>query len=260
MKITRYGLAIMAGFWSVAEAISSEFPTERLSPQIQFEPIVTADNKATLQLVSPYQKRMTIMRQQDIAQAPIVVDIQEGQLLAGPDTVLSVSGFKAKAENLPETYMIVQLGEPLIDPISHKKLGFTGLIKGTVSYQSGESPALFRVKNTYSEIEVGDRLLPMNNIASESLTERPLNTPFQSHIMAVFGGVTEIAAGHVVVIHGGKDNLAPGDVVAAYRHSLGQAPIGKMIVFQVFDQVSLALVLQTQEVLALNEDIGNFEQ
>lgn len=263
MKIIRYGMAITAGICLTAnavllQALPSQLPIQRLSPRIQIEPIAPVDNQATLQLVSPYQKRMTIMSQEDIVKAPIVVDIQEGHLLAGPNTLVSVSGFKAKAGSAPETYMIVQLGEPLVDPLSHEKLGFTGIIKGTVTHQSGESPALFRVENAYSEIEAGDKLLPVNELSGKELTLKPLNTPFQSHIMAVFGGVTEIAAGHVVVIHGGKANLAPGDVVAAYRSSLGQAPIGKLMVFKVFEQASLALVLQTQVGLALNEDIGNF--
>jgi hypothetical protein len=94
-------------------------------------------------------------------------------------------------------------------------------------------------------------------------------------IMNVIGGVTQVGKNDVVVINRGKESgLKTGNVLAIFKSGkiirdrfsqegfrdqvqLPSERAGLMMVFRVFDKMSYALILKTQEALRIHDIVQN---
>lgn len=151
---------------------------------------------------------------------------------------------------------------------------------GTAVVQETGDPSTLEVETTTTEIKAGDMLLPLAipDLDAQFMPRAPTVVPFNSRIVGV--GSTHLygtaARGVVAINKGHEDGLAPGDVMAVYHEGkkmrdtikyprddvktffdlkgerraaskvkLPDEYAGLVMVFQTFDQISYALVMES---------------
>ena len=132
-------------------------------------------------------------------------------------------------------------------------------------------PATLLLTETTREVRVGDRLLPMRRTGSVTHFQphaAPAGT--EGRIISVIDGVTEIGPYNVVAINRGtREGMETGHVLKIYQSGkvvrdeisgkrndkvkLPDEEAGIMMVFSVFEKVSLGLVMEAHRAIHIND-------
>jgi hypothetical protein len=190
----------------------------------------------------------------------------------------------------PNGFRVFRNAVPLKDPATGEILGFEAQYLGKAVLERSESagavapldksgpaelvPATIDILVAKEEMRVGDRLLPEPERDLSNYVPRAPSSAQTGQVVSLHGNaVTFAAQNQVVIINRGKyDGMARGHVLAILRDNNTLAdrtdaarPMmrlpgernGLMMVFQTFDRLSYALVLEIQDVVKVGDTFTN---
>jgi hypothetical protein len=266
----------------------------RGKPELKWSPHARVNLKdqsaiATLPLkvISPYIRYDSVFSEEQFEGLPYVIGSDEG-------FNSSIDGFNVYINGnleLGRGYAIYQKGEEIYDPETEESLGYRVKVVGAgKALRPGEmgnaEPATLYLEEAKLEVRAGDFVMPINDNQQYPafFTLTPADKSLRGQIINSATGVREFGKLEVVMINRGSEhNLKQGDVVAVKRkgeaiietgdgpvykkdaslwnrmaddeYKMPEEPIGEMMVFKVYQQVSMALVLRSSKPLRLQDTV-----
>ncbi len=243
--------------------------TVKLSPRVRSELL---DNGAIasipLQLIAPFLNEAVVLSQDELAAAPRIVATQEGRVLISRGETAYVRGDLGGARS----FTVFRQSKPLLDPLTREVLGHEAGYVGTAEFVRAEGssavnglpvPATFVLGIVRQEAGVGDRLAPVPARDYGAYVPHPPATALDGRVVSIYGEALSAGQSQIVAINrGARDGVERGHVLALW--SAGAAakdatgaraqPIqlpdertGLLFVFRVFERVSYALILSTND-------------
>ncbi len=241
-----------------------------------------------LKVIAPYIKYDSILSEDEIDELPFVLGSDEGYKSSVDGFNIYVNG----QLELGKAYGIYQKEDAVYDPETEEVLGYNIRVVGTgkalrVGNINNKEPATLYVDGAKREIRSGDFVMPVNDEQQypSFFTLNPANKSLRGLILNTASGVREFGKLEVVMINRGAEHaVKQGDVVSVKRTSPGvvetsdgpvysqdasrwnrmanvddsdfkmpEEIVGEMMVFKVYEQVSLALVLRSNKPLRLQD-------
>jgi hypothetical protein len=242
----------------------------KLSPSIRVLSDEEAISTIPLDRIDPFLSRSRIVDVGILDTAPYILAGHQQHLMVGAgDKAYGRGSFDERFSN----YGLFRKGQLFTDPVTKEVLGVFGQGIGTVAVtEFVDDVAKLDVIRTYEEVRAGDRLLPSEDRAVDSLfyPSAP-DTDIDAQIIAVEGGVTQIGKFNVVIINRGeREGLQVGNVLAIYKRgevvrdrvrggsvALPDERAGLMMVFRTFEKASFGLVLESDRPLAVYDKAKN---
>jgi len=249
--------------------------TVKLSPRIRAEDTrAQAIPSIPPKVIEPFLSRRLVIEPGGLDNAPRIIAAQADRVYLGSNDVAYVSGIKdAKVDS---RWQIYRQGKPLIDPETHKTLGYEAIFLGDSKVTKAGDPATIVIIGAQQEIGKGDRLIATGPIALRSYVPHAPSIPIRGRIIATRGGLGETGPQNVVTINrGSRDGLELGDVLAILRlgrtvedrtpgnkwfgaekvkdTKLPDERYGLVFVFRTFDHVSFALVMSASRPVLIDD-------
>ncbi|VUD64311.1 hypothetical protein TDB9533_03287 [Thalassocella blandensis] len=242
----------------------------KLSPKARVVSQGEAIPTIPLDKINSFLSRSRVVDEGVLESAPYVVAGGHDHLIVGEGDTAYIRG---DIQEKFSVYGVYRKGDEYRDPITKEKLGVQALDigSGEIIAINGEVSTMDVTRST-EEIRAGDRLLreEERSIDSTFFPSSP-NSDVNGLILAVEGGVTQVGRMDVVVINkGAREGMVPGNVLAIYKRGkrirdrisggkvdLPDERAGILMVFRVFDKVSMALVLEADQGIAVNDIVKN---
>ena len=238
--------------------------TVKLSPTIRSTSHEDAISAIQLGEIKEFFTKNRVVTQDELDAAPYMI--------AGPETRIIVGGGDiayARGE-FPEGAKVFQTYTPsdkYVDPETDEVLGVRALATGLARFQStsGEISTM-RMEESYREVSIGDVFLPLAQPDFESTIFPTIpDADLDGTIIAVEGGGDNAAQYDVVAINlGANDDLGVGhllgvsikgetvrDRIANDKVDLPDVHAGVLMVFQVFDDMSFGLILESERAMSV---------
>ncbi|MDH5409331.1 MAG: LysM peptidoglycan-binding domain-containing protein [Gammaproteobacteria bacterium] len=244
--------------------------TMKLSPQARVQPLSRAITTIPREVIEPFLKHATVLDRDRFDRLPHIISSFEEHLVAGRGNRIYAANVESETIG---TYTVVRPGKPYRDPDSQSILGYEAehVATARVTRVDGKVTTL-DVSESWQEVHNGDRLIPYEDTKSDFyFYPRAPKDEIKGKIVSVFGGVTMIGQYSVVVINKGeRDGMVPGHVLAisqagaTVRDVTTRQPVklpderaGFLMIFKIFNRVSLGLVLETQRTLSVGDKVEN---
>jgi hypothetical protein len=245
----------------------------KLSPRVRGE---TLDNGAIpsipLHLIGPFLNEAVVFSTDELSTAPRIVASQEGRVLLSRGETAYVRGdLKGNRD-----FRVFRESIPLADPDTGEVLGYEARYVGTAEFVregglqaslDGNSaqivPATFKMTTIRQEAGVGDRLAPVPPRDYSAYVPHAPAQAMKGRIISIYGEAISAGQNQIITINrGAKDGIERGHVMALWRDGtrvadvtdrakplmkLPDERIGTLFVFRVFDRVSYALIIQSED-------------
>jgi hypothetical protein len=243
--------------------------TYRMSPQARVTPLTESINSIPYESVAAFLRTGKILEKDEAENLPYLLETRGEHLVAATGNEIYVRGI---AQPVPGTrYNVVHIGDPLRDPDDNRLIGYQGILVGEGTLRRGGDPATVTLTETTQEAIVGDRLIPEMVDLPLNFFPRAPSSVIDGRILAVVGGVTQIAQYQVVIMNRGSGNgLAVGDVLSVFRAGeeisdrigggkvrLPDEEAGTVMVFKVYDRISYGLVMEATRALHVLDAVRN---
>lgn len=246
--------------------------TEKLSPRIREQSLADAIPTIPLEVIGAFLSRGSVLQKDEIEKTPYVVAIRDQHMLGAAGNDLYVRGDVA---GVNAGYSVVHVGEELVDPDDGDVLGYEGIYVGAGTIRRLGDPATLFLTDSSREALEGDRLIEHSVVYPASFTPSAPAKPVEGSIMAVVDGLTQVGQYQVIVINRGtRDGLAVGNVLRVWQAGekvpdeakpgrisrnvrLPDEPAGISMVFQTYDRLSYALVMQATSEIHVNDTVRN---
>lgn len=244
--------------------------TVKLSPKIHSTPIKTAIPAIPLEKINKFLLDNRVVNVGALDAAPHVIAGQEGRvILSAGDNIYARGTFDTNTSS----YGLYTKGQNYIDPDTEEVLGVQAIDLGAVNLQRLEGDiGTFTITRSTSEVRVGTRLMPNleRQITSNFLPTPPKNN-VEGLIMTVEKGVSQAGRLDIIAINlGERENIQQGHVLAIYKRGkkikdrfaqedtsrsvvLPDERAGLVMVFQVFEKMSLAIVLEAEKGVVIRD-------
>lgn len=264
-------------------------PSLKWSPKIrQQNKADTSIKLLPLEVVAPFIKYDHLFSAEQLEQLPHIIGSDEGyrsstngfKVYVNQDLVLS------------KTYAIYNKGEEIIDPETKKSLGFyVDLVATGQAVNEGnieqKEPATLKVSTAKREIRSGDYVVPVHEgqMFPSVFTMKPVDKSFRGSIIKAASDGREFGKLEVVMINRGLEHkVSVGDVMSIKRlspavvetstgpkytmeasrwnrlltpegsdYKMPEEPLGELMVFKVYQQASMALILRTEKPARLHD-------
>jgi len=242
----------------------------KLSPSIHIQPIDRAIPAIPLDAVEHFLSRSRVVGLQDMDNAPYVLMGKEQHLIIGAGDTLYARGVFDSGNS---SYGVYRAGDVFTDPETEEVLGLQALDIGTVKIKAQQGDiATFAINRTTEEIRTSDRLLPVDQRAIDSsFFPTAPEDDIEGVIMAVEGGVSQVARMDVVVINRGeREGLMVGNVLQIFKEGgvirdriagdsvqLPDEKAGLLMIFRSFEKMSYGLVLEAERPLSVGDRVSN---
>lgn len=266
-------------------------PTLKWSPSVRQtlkdqNPIETI----SLKDLAPYLKYDTVLTEADIVNSPYIVGSDAGYKSSVDGFKVYVNG----ELQVGVSYAVYQKQEAIIDPATEETIGYYARLTGSGKLlRTGDiannEPATLYIDGAVREIRSGDIVKPIDEqqMLPSFFTMQPASADIEGNIIKSSNNVREFGKFEVVFIdQGATQGIKQGDILSVNRQSpsvvetgdgpvyaqdasrwnrmastsdsdynMPFEPIGKMMVFKVFDQVSMALILRSEKPLRLQDQV-----
>jgi hypothetical protein len=266
-------------------------PSYKWSPKIrQKNKEDAAIQLLPLQVIAPYIKYDHLFSEEQLAEFPYVIGSDEGYR----SSINGFKVYVNKGLSLSKTYAIYNKGEEIRDPETGDSLGFyVDLVATGQAIDSGniedDTPATLKVSTAKREIRSGDYVVPVHEgqMFPSVFTMKAADKSFRGSIIKATSHGREFGKLEVVMLNRGfEHNVTIGDVMAIKRlspsvlktregpeyteeatlwdrlltpngssYKMPEEYLGELIVFKVYQQVSMALILRTEKPARLNDVI-----
>ncbi|WP_185234153.1 LysM peptidoglycan-binding domain-containing protein [Teredinibacter franksiae] len=242
----------------------------KLSPKARVLSQEEAIETIPLDAINAFLSRSRMVTDDQLEGAPYVLAGMDEHLIVGAGDRLYARG---TFEEGSRVYGVYRRGESFVDPDTGEKLGVLAEDMGTAELMTSERDiSTLKVVRSTEEIRAGDRMLRHEERAIES-TFYPSapESEVKGVILAVEKGLHQVGNLDVVVINRGeREGIAPGTVMAIYKRGgkirdrvtgesvlLPDERAGVLMVFRVFDKVSLGLVLEAYRGISVSDYVQN---
>lgn len=237
--------------------LGSEIAVVKLSPQMRSERSgITAIPSIPATEIEPFLRRPLVTEKEDLANAPLVLGTSDNRVILSAGDTVYVSGLP---KDRGSAWQFFRPGRMLTDPDDAQILGYEAIYLGDAKVAKFADISVVSVVHSVEEILKGDRLVPTPIMEFNNYAPHVPDKVVKGHIISVYGGVTEIGRGSIITLSkGARDGLTAGSVLAVYRKSQTMSPerevmqlpderTGLVFVFQVFEKVAYALVMQSTQ-------------
>jgi hypothetical protein len=269
---------------SAAALPESDLRTVRLSPQVRRESLLSPIAAIPLELISSYLSGNSVLTEEQFDTAPYVLGDRVGRTMYSTGDELLARGEWATGE---ANYDIVRKGRELEDPDTGDQIGYEALLMGTAILRRADfSEAELVVSSNEQEIRPGDRLIPHTGAVLDA-SYLPQPPPFQVDAAIVSIGTGRMVGGKydtLILNVGANQGLAVSHLLTVQEpeqviedefgdHGVWQKfrnlvhldsevdakfageEIGTVLVYRVFENASLALVLESDQELRMNDRV-----
>ncbi len=265
------GKAMLVMGRQVGESLS-DTRNGQLRPRVrensQFE---TAIASIPMHLIGPFLNEAAVFDTDQLLQAPRIVATQEGRVLLSRGEIAYVRGDVSRSR----TWQIFREPRALLDPDTKEILGYEArhvgvaerVILGDVNKpDSSEAlvhPSTMTITHLREEATQGDRLAPLPPQDRDPFVPHAPIQAIQGRVVSVYGDSLNAGQNQIVAINRGlRDGMERGHVLELWRAGerrmdttsrdratlqLPDERSGLLFVFRVFERVSYALILQTQD-------------
>ena len=245
----------------------------KLSPTVRSSTLATsAITSIPFNLIEPFLNEAVILDADTLDGAPRIVATREGRVLMARGDTAYVRGDLGK----DTVFRIFRQVKALRDPTTKEILGYEAPYVGTAEFvRSGDrsrvderTPSLpvpdsFIVTSVRQDANVGDRLAPVIAREYGNYVPHAPEGEMVGQIASVYGDAVTAGQNQIVALNRGKgDGVERGHVLALWQDGkeivdrTGPSPTrvklpderhGTLLVFQVFDRMSYALILSVKE-------------
>jgi hypothetical protein len=266
----------------VLKAIKGK-PSLKWSPKIrQTSKEDSAVKLLPLEIIAPFIKYDHLFSEAQLEQLPHVIGSDEGYR----SSINGFKVYINSNLDLSKTYAIYNKGEEIIDPDTEESLGFyVDLVATGQAITSGNidesEPATLKVSTAKREIRSGDYVVPVHDgqLLPSVFTMKAVDESFRGTIIKAASDGREFGKLEVVMLNRGVEHqVAVGDVMSIKRlspavvetstgpkytkeaprwnrmlvsegsdYKMPEEHLGELIVFKVYPQASMALILRTEK-------------
>jgi len=240
-------------------------PVVKLSPQMRVEPLPPEPVPTVSKVVlDKFLVRARVVDKATLEQAPYILGSAERRLLGGaaPDEVYAMG----LVNDGRVGYSVYKRGTSYRNA-DGDLLGYELVKVADARLLRYGSPSLLRLEQTSYSVNKGDYVLPRLPEEGYSFLPQPPPAGARGHILSVFGGIRMIGQYDSVALDLGKaEGVAPGQVFAVLQPRDAQLDprsgkrvqgfdrrAGLLMVYQVFDHVSHAVVMEARVPLRVQD-------
>lgn len=241
----------------------------KLRPQIREQPLSLAIPAIPLQAIQRYLNNSRVVDIAELQKAPYV-------MAGGNDHIVTGSGdrvyIRGKGVDPNGSYGIYRQGIRYVDPDTNEVLGYeaTAIGNGKMVALNGQVGTLEIVRTFDQEVRIEDKLLAHEERQVSSVfNPRNPEGVKPGRVLRVFGSIASAANNSVIVLNRGElDGVRQGDTFALYQRGqimndrvtnelvrLPSERSGLAMVFRTFNKVSYALVLRSNNVIKVGDEI-----
>jgi hypothetical protein len=115
-----------------------------------------------------------------------------------------------------------------------------------------------RVAESFEEVQIGDGLLPYEEMEPPVVPEIARTPILDGYIVESYTNSTLVSEGDIVYLDkGGDDSISVGDTFSALIQTPFERTVGKIQVFTLQPETSVALVLKSEEEISVGDTWGN---
>lgn len=242
--------------------------TERLSPRIRSQSLEEAIPTIPGDAIQQFLVYPRVVPAAEISRAPYVVGNYDGRLASATDHQIYVRG-----NVRPEltTYGIFRQNKAIRDPSTNELLGYEVAHVATAKLMKHGDPSTLLITANKAETLNGDRLMPLNqqHFVHNYIPRIP-QLDGEGQIVSLIDALTRTGRNQVVVLNlGERSGIKVGDVLAIERRGgtfvdevarngkqildLPNTRTGVVMVFQTFDKVSYALVMESTRPIRIHD-------
>lgn len=243
---------------------------EKLQPRIREEARSQSIPAIPQQAIEPFLSRPLVVDDATLQTAPRIVAVQNNSALAGPGDRIYVTGVTGK--DVTE-FLIYHPSRTLVDPDSKEVLGQEARVIGSARLLEPGDPAILRITSAQTEITAQDRLFPRTRPDIISYPQRRPDKPIAGRVLSLSGEVRTGGRLQVVSLsRGSRDGLEVGHVLTVFHPGdaivdryqgkardmgLPDEAVGLVYVFQVFERVSYALIMEASRPVEPGDRVRN---
>ena len=263
-------------------------PSYKWSPSIRKQ--IKDDSAISLlplEVIAPYIQYDHLFTAEQLADLPHVIGSDEGYRM----TIDGFKVYVNSDLDLAKTYAIYVKDEELFDPETEESLGFYMSLTGTAQViragdMANNEPATLKVTSAKREIHAGNYIVPVHEgqLLPSVFSMRAAKASYKGSIIKAASDNREFGKFEVIMINGGAEHqVVVGDVMAIKRTSpsvieskegpvysiessrwdkvsspqgdykMPEESLGEIMVFKVYQQASMALILNTQKPARLQD-------
>lgn len=251
--------------------------TVKLSPRVRSTRMDTPIATIPLDAIRQFLRQPRIMSQQEIDDSGYVVAGKDARLISAAGDRIYGRGIAA-GEAPKSRYVVLRIGKPYRNQDAKKGeiLGFEAIHVADAQAEDFGDPTILRIMQSDRETLAGDRLVPNTSTGLErNFLPRPPAGAVNGQIISVIDGVSRIGQFQTVVINRGiRDGLETGHVLAVYQSGdtvldkytgakkdqsiqLPDQRSGIAMVYRTFDQVSYALIMESDRDMRVYDMVRN---
>jgi hypothetical protein len=247
--------------------------TVKLSPRVRADTLDSGAIPAIpLHLIAPFLNEAIVLNTDELATAPRIVASSFEHVLMTRGEMAYVRGdLKGNRD-----FRVFREATPMVDPDTGEVLGYESRYVGTAEFVrdgsvtatlDGKSneiiPATFKMTTVRVEAGVGDRLAPVPPRDYAAYVPHAPAQALKGRIISIYGEAISAGQNQIISLNrGAREGMERGHVMALWRNGamavdttdpkrpmmkLPDERIGTIFVFRVFDRVSYALILQTED-------------
>jgi len=267
LVVSRDGTRVSAPVAGGVAVNSASGDTERLSPRIRVEDLETAIPTIPADAIQQFLVHPRVITNAEWEVAPYVVGNYEGRLISALSHQIYARGdFPA---GIP-SYGVFRKSKELRDPVTDELLGHEVIHVSDAKLLQVEDPATLVIQRNRLETMNGDRLLPRTGHDTyHNYVPRMPKMQGEGQIISLTNAISQSGRNQVVVINlGERSGVEVGDVMAIERRGgtfldtsgggyekvdLPSTRTGVLLVFQTFDKVSYALVMESTKPIHIRD-------
>ncbi len=248
------------------------YGTVKLKPRVRVVPIDQAEKAIPIRAIRHLIFHPQVVTKKQLDKAPYIVGGEDYRLIYGNSDLVYVRGLKGK-EGITR-FSVIRPGESLHDPRTGELLGYNALPVGDLRITAPGDPATGRLSNVKREALEGDRLFAHTDTPEErSFFPHPPPKGVEGAIVSLYDAISMIGQLQVAVVNlGTRDGVDKGTVLASYQRGpvvydphaegfrrakvkLPDEESSVMMVFQAFDEISYALVMEAYRPIRAGDDV-----
>lgn len=252
----------------------SDLNAIKLSPQVRREAIRSAIPAIALEDINSFLSGNSVVSVEQLENAPYILDGRDfGMFSSNGEVVFARGNWEGVG-----TYEVVREGRTYFDPQTGRAIGVEAILVATASMltQEGERGTLV-IEESYMEARTGDKFLPRSaQVIDSTYFPEPPSFEVDANVVAIQSRRTVGGNRDSLVLNvGEQDNIDVGHLLTVQKedYDVVDETVGRLIaskdrvvtftgekfarvmVYRVFEGSSLALVLNTDGVIRVNDRV-----
>jgi hypothetical protein len=258
-----------SGPWLSTATTVGEGQDGQIRPRIYHESLDEAITTIPLKIIEPFLTRPVVVDTTTVPGAATIVATETSRLYLGQGDTIFAKDVAADIDN----WQIFRPAKPLVDPLSGEILAYEAQYLGAARVTERTSPTTLTITESVEEIGSGDLMLPSEPPRVFAYVPHAPEAAIDARLVTIYRGVSETGKLNVIALSAGqRHGLEVGHVLALFRnrgtavlgegsnkeiYELPEKRYGTALVFRVFENVSYALIMDTDGQAAIGDAARN---